>query len=150
LTRLYIRESLDYGKYMNRRLHAWAFARLQGRIEDKAEDAGVPVRYVHPQYTSKTCHSCKHIGYRPRQAEFKCTNPDCHVSTFQADINASANIARRVDPWGESLLWKQAGDDSPQDGSGCDTATTQCEQSETPSQMTLTPFQESEPTASDD
>jgi IS605 OrfB family transposase len=146
----YIRESLDYGKYMNRRLHSWAFARLQGRIEDKAKDAGIPVRYVHPQYTSKTCHSCKYIGYRPRQAEFKCKNPECHVSTFQADINASANIARRVDPWGESLPWKQAGDDSPQDGSGCDTATTQCEQSETPSQMTLTSFQESKPTASDD
>jgi len=146
----YIRESLDYGKYMNRRLHSWAFARLQGRIEDKAKDAGIPVRYVHPQYTSKTCHSCKYIGYRPRQAEFKCKNPECHVSTFQADINASANIARRVDPWGESLPWKQAGDDSPQDGSRCDTATTQCEQSETPSQMTLTTFRESKPTASDD
>jgi len=146
----YIRESLDYGKYMNRRLHSWAFARLQGRIEDKANDAGIPVRYVHPQYTSKTCHSCKHIGHRPRQAEFKCKNPECHVSTFQADINASANIARRVDPWGESLPWKQAGDDSPQDGSGCDTATTRCEQSETPSQMTLTAFQESKSTASDD
>ncbi|RLM83738.1 transposase [Halobellus sp. Atlit-38R] len=146
----YIRESLDYGKYMNRRLHSWAFARLQGRIEDKAKDAGIPVQYVHPQYTSKTCHSCKHIGYRPRQAEFTCKNPECHVSTFQADINASANIARRVDPWGESLPWKQAGDDSPRDGSRCDAATTQCEQSETPSQMTLTPFQESKPTAGND
>ena len=146
----YIRESLDYGKYMNRRLHTWAFAQLQGRIEDKAKDAGIPVRYVHPQYTSQTCHSCKHVGYRPRQAEFNCKNPECHVSTFQADINASANIARRVDPWGESLPVKQGGDDSPRDGSGCDTATTQCEQSETPSQMTLTPFRESKPTASDD
>ncbi len=127
----YIRESLDYGKYMNRRLHSWAFARLQGRIEDKARDAGIPVRYVHPQYTSKTCHSCKLIGYRPRQAEFKCKNPDCHVSTFQADINASANIAHRVNPWGESLPWKQAGDDSPQDGSGCDTATRQSQERDT-------------------
>ncbi len=121
----YIRESLDYGKYMNRRLHAWAFARLQGRIEDKARGAGIPVRYVHPQYTSKTCHSCQRIGYRPRQAEFKCKNPDCHVSTFQADINASANIARRINPWGESLPWKPVGDDSPRDGRGCDTATRQ-------------------------
>ncbi|WP_336360149.1 transposase [Haladaptatus sp. ZSTT2] len=137
----YIRESLDYGKYMNRRLHSWAFARLQGRIEDKAKDAGIPVRYVHPQYTSKTCHSCKHIGYRPRQAEFTCKNPECHVSTFQADINASANIARRVDPWGGRLPWKQAGDDSPQDGSGCDTATVHRETS-APAQMTLTTYQD--------
>jgi IS605 OrfB family transposase len=127
----YIRESLDYGKYMNRRLHSWAFARLQGRIEDKAKDAGIPVRYVHPQYTSKTCHSCKYIGYRPRQAEFKCKNPECHVSTFQADINASANIALRVDPWGESLPVKKVGDDSPRDGSRSDTATRQSHERDT-------------------
>ncbi|WP_436926221.1 RNA-guided endonuclease TnpB family protein [Halosimplex amylolyticum] len=146
----YIRESLDYGKYMNRRLHSWAFARLQDRIEDKARDAGIPVRYVHPQYTSKTCHACQHIGYRPQQAEFECKNLECHVSTFQADINASANIARRVDPWGESLPLKPAGDDSPQDGSRCDTATTHRETSGIPSQMTLTAFQESKPPASND
>jgi len=54
----YIRERLDYGKYMNRRLHSWAFARLQGRIEDKATEAGIPVEYVNPAYTSQTCHSC--------------------------------------------------------------------------------------------
>jgi IS605 OrfB family transposase len=146
----YIRESLDYGTYMNRRLHAWAFARLQGRIEDKAKDAGVQVRYVHPQCTSQTCHACKHVGYRPWQPEFKCKNPECHVSTFQADINASANIARCVNPWGESLPWKPAGDASPQDGSRSDTATTQYEQSEIPSQMSLTTFQESKSTPSDD
>jgi IS605 OrfB family transposase len=36
----YIRERPGYGKhkYMNRRLHSWAFARLQGRIEDKATE----------------------------------------------------------------------------------------------------------------
>jgi len=97
----YIRERLDYGKYMNRRLHSWAFARLQGRIEDKATEAGIPVEYVNPAYTSQTCHSCHRIGRRDSQAEFRCPNDDRHVSTFQADINASANIARRVDPWGE-------------------------------------------------
>jgi len=32
----YIRENLDYGVYMNRRLHGWAFARLTDRIKDKA------------------------------------------------------------------------------------------------------------------
>ncbi len=47
----------------------------------------------------------------------------------------------------ESLPWKQAGDDSPQDGSRCDTATTHREQS-VPAQMTLTTYEESKPTAS--
>lgn len=47
-----IRESLDYGEYMNHRLHSLAFARLQGRIKDKATEAGIPVEYVNPEYTS--------------------------------------------------------------------------------------------------
>lgn len=119
----FIRENLDYGKYMNRRLHSWAFARLQGRIDDKAVEDGIPVRYVNPAYTSKTCHSCKHIGYRPRQAEFRCSNTECWVGEYQADINAAAKIAQRLDPWGESVPWKSALDDSPRDGSPCDRAT---------------------------
>lgn len=88
----YIRERLDYGKYMNRRLHAWAFARLTGRIEDKALDAGIPIRFVNPVYTSKTCHVCGHIGRRGSQAEFKCTNPECWVTEYQADINAVVGL----------------------------------------------------------
>ncbi|WP_143420322.1 IS200/IS605 family accessory protein TnpB-related protein, partial [Halorubrum lacusprofundi] len=95
----YIRGRLDYGKYMNRRLHSWAFARLQGRIEDKATEAVIPVEYVNPAYTSQPCHSGHRLGRRASPAEFRCPDHDCHVSTFQADINASANIARRVDPW---------------------------------------------------
>jgi putative transposase len=119
----YVRESLDYGRFMNRRLHAWAFARLRNRIEDKAAEARIPVVFVNAAYTSQTCHACGHVGHRCSQAEFRCTNSECWVSTYQADINAAANIARRVDPWGESLPWKSAGDDSPQDRSGSDTAT---------------------------
>jgi len=111
----YIREQLDSGTYMNLRLHGWAFARLTDRIEDKAADAGIPVRFVNPAYTSQTCHICGHIGRRGSQAEFRCTNGGCWVTEYQADINAAANIAGRLDPWGELAL-KPAGDDSPQDG----------------------------------
>jgi putative transposase len=118
----YIGERLDYGKYMNRRLHAWAFARLAGRIEDKARDTGIPVRFVNPAYTSQTCHACGHLGYRRRQATFRCTNDGCWVTEYQADINAAANIAGRLNPWGESLSLKLTDDDTPQDGSTCDSA----------------------------
>jgi len=137
----YIRENLDYGKYMNRRLHGWAFARLTDRIKDKAADVGIPVQFVNPAYTSKTCHACGHIGRRGSQAEFRCTNSECWVTEYQADINAAANIAGRLDPWGESLPWKPAGDDSPQDRSGCDTATGHHMPSPKPGQTTLVAFQ---------
>ncbi|AXR81822.1 RNA-guided endonuclease TnpB family protein [Natrarchaeobaculum sulfurireducens] len=134
----YIRENLDYGKYMNRRLHSWAFARLTDRIEDKALEAGIPVEFVNPRYTSQTCHACGHIGSRGSQSEFKCTNVECWVSEYQADINAAANIANRFDPWGESVPWKLERDDSPRDGSTLDSATAHRESSARPAQTTLT------------
>ncbi|QLG49797.1 RNA-guided endonuclease TnpB family protein [Natrinema halophilum] len=135
----YIRESLDYGSYMNRRLHAWAFARLQGRIEDKAREAGISVEYIRPEYTSQTCHACGHIGSRNGD-DFRCTNDDCHITVFHADLNAAANIAGRVDPWGESLSWEPTGNDSPRDGSARDSATVHRETSEKHSQMRLTAY----------
>ncbi|WP_435348621.1 RNA-guided endonuclease TnpB family protein [Haloarchaeobius sp. HRN-SO-5] len=135
-----IREGLDYGKWMNRRLHTWAFARLTGRIEDKALDAGIPVRKVNPAYTSQTCHECGHIGSRSSQAAFRCTNDECWVTEYQADINAAANIAGRLDPWGESLPLNTAGDDSPQDGSACDSTTGHRETSRNPRQTTLSEY----------
>ena len=143
----YIREDLDYGEWMNRRLHAWAFARLQQRIEDKAQETGLPVSYIRPEYTSQTCHECGHIGYRNGD-EFRCTNDECWVSEYHADINAAVNIADRHDPWGESLPLKPAGDDISRDGSACDSATTHRGTSEEPSQMTLSVFHGSEPSAS--
>ncbi|RQH00966.1 RNA-guided endonuclease TnpB family protein [Natrarchaeobius oligotrophus] len=136
----YIREQLDYGKFMNRRLHAWAFGRLQGRIEDKASEAGIRVEYVNAAYTSQTCHACGHLGHRESQAEFTCTNDDCHVTEFQADINAAANIAGRVDPWGESVPWEPERNDSPRNGSAGDSATVHRETSEKSSEMTLAAY----------
>jgi len=130
-----IREDLDYGEWMNRRLHAWAFARLQQRIEDKAREAGLPVEYVRPEYTSQTCHECGHIGHRNGD-EFRCQNDECWVSEYHADINAAVKVADRLNPWGESLPLKPAGDDIPRDGSACDSAATPTEQS-LPRQMTL-------------
>ncbi|WP_433633350.1 RNA-guided endonuclease TnpB family protein [Halomicrococcus sp. NG-SE-24] len=144
----YLRDNLDYGKWMNRRLHNWAFARLQGRIEDKARDAGIPVKYVPSAYTSKTCHACGHLGSRSAHAEFYCTNEECWVSEYQGDINGAANIANRLDPWGESLPVKSAGDDLPRDGSACDSTTEHQDASRKPRQMTLSAY--SSETSSDD
>ena len=124
-----LQENLDVGPHLTQRLHAWAFDRLQTRLADKAADAGIPVRYVDPAYTSQICHVCDHIGTRPAQAEFRCTNGDCWVSVYQADINAAANIAGRLDPWGESCPWNSASDDTPRSGRTRDCATGPREQS---------------------
>ncbi len=96
-----IRENMDYGSYMNRRLHGWAFAKLHSQITYKAQERGIEVSTVNPRNTSKECHACKEVGSRRHQATFSCTNNDCWVSTYQADINGALNIADRY-PAGES------------------------------------------------
>ena len=136
----YIREHLDCGTWMNRRLHNRAFARLQGRIEHKATEAGIRVEFVNAAYTSQTCHACCRLGRRTEQAEFMCPHDDCHISEFQADINAAANIASRANPWGESVRWEPGRDDSPRDGSACDSAIVHRETSPSPGQMTLAAY----------
>ncbi len=142
-----IREDLDYGKWMNRRLHNWAFRRVQDAIERKATELSIPVVYVHPHHTSQTCHACNQLGYRNGD-EFRCTTDDCWVTEYHADINAAVNIAERLDPWGESLPVKSAGDDISRNGRTCDSAMTPAEESP-PGQMTLGRYVESEPTSSD-
>jgi putative transposase len=118
----YIRENLDYDAFMNRRLHGWAFAKLHAQIQYKAEEVGVPVATVNPRNTSRECHVCGETGTRPQQATFRCTNDECWVGEYQADVNAALNIADRYRS-GESQPQtdqdsgqKTAGDDSATDG----------------------------------
>ena len=75
-------------------LSSWAFAQLGSFIGYKARRAGVPVVYVDPAWTSRTCADCGHTGRRNRvsQALFICRG--CGV-VAHADRNASRNIAAR-------------------------------------------------------
>jgi putative transposase len=75
-------------------LSSWAFAQLGSFIGYKARRAGVPVVYVDPAWTSRTCADCGHADKRNRvsQAVFTCRG--CGV-VAHADRNASRNIAAR-------------------------------------------------------
>jgi putative transposase len=75
-------------------LSSWAFAQLRSFIGYKARRAGVPVVYVDPAGTSRTCADCGHADRRNRvtQAMFICRG--CGV-VAHADRNASRNIAAR-------------------------------------------------------
>jgi IS605 OrfB family transposase len=90
-----IRENMDYGEYMNRRLHGWGFAKLHAQICYKAVEGGIPVETVNSRNTSKACHACGEHGSRPRQATFRCSNDGCWVGEYQADVNGAINIADR-------------------------------------------------------
>src|SRR5439155_13664376 len=53
-----IRDRLTVRKSQSATLHSWSFDDLQQKIRYKARRAGVPVVYVDPRNTSRTCPDC--------------------------------------------------------------------------------------------
>ena len=76
-------------------LHSWSFHQLRQFIEYKARLAGVPVVYVDPRNTSRTCPGCGCVDERnrPNRDTFRCTA--CGLAG-PADSVAAGNIARRA------------------------------------------------------
>ena len=86
-----IREGAKVHSSQRRERFSWAYAQLQQFIVYKAKLAGIPVLWVAPDYTSKTCSKCLNMSdrNRPTQAWFKCVN--CGFC-WHADDNAAENI----------------------------------------------------------
>lgn len=80
---------------------SWSFAQLGQFVAYKARKAGVPVVYVDPAYTSRTCAECGHIdrANRVSQAWFACRS--CGF-VDHADRNGSRNIRARTEE-----LWRR-------------------------------------------
>jgi len=78
------------GKRMNYWISNWSFYQLQSFIQYKAERKGIMVDRVKPNYTSQICHRCGQLGSRSSQGCFSC---HCGLSNFNADLNASRNLA---------------------------------------------------------
>jgi putative transposase len=96
-----IRERVRLRKPQRATHSSWSFAQLGAFIAYKARKAGVPVVYVDPAYTSRTCAECGHIdrANRVSQAWFACRN--CGF-VDHADRNGSRNIRARA--W---ELWRR-------------------------------------------
>lgn len=73
-------------------LKDWTHYDLRAKVENKAEELGIKVIFVDPQYTSQRCSRCGHIDKKNRltQARFICT--ECGFDE-NADYNASQNLA---------------------------------------------------------
>jgi IS605 OrfB family transposase len=70
-----MRDDIEYGTRMNRRLHSLPFAKLRDFISYKAAWTGIPSADVDPSYTSQRCPrtECRHTTRGNRHKErFKC------------------------------------------------------------------------------
>lgn len=82
----------------NKFLRDWTYYDLRQKVEYKAKELGIEVRFVNSQYTSQRCSKCGHIdsANRPKeekgQAYFKCTQCGFEAN---ADYNASLNLATK-------------------------------------------------------
>lgn len=74
------------------RFGKWAFDQLRQFIEYKAKLAGIPIIFIDPRNTSRTCSVCDFVSKSNRKSQsiFSC----CHCGhTMNADHNAAINIA---------------------------------------------------------
>ncbi|MCG1004103.1 MULTISPECIES: RNA-guided endonuclease TnpB family protein [Halobacterium] len=86
-----MRDSIDYGTRMNRRLHHLPFRALQHYTSYKAAFEGIPTAWINPEYTSQRCPMCRHTERANRNKKrFKCK--DCGHQDH-SDRGASINIA---------------------------------------------------------
>jgi IS605 OrfB family transposase len=86
-----MRDSIDYGTRMNRRLHHLPFRTLQFYTSYKAAFEGIPTGWIDPYKTSQRCPMCGHTERANRNKKrFKCR--DCEHQDH-SDRSASVNIA---------------------------------------------------------
>ena len=90
-----IRNRVTVRKAQRRSLHTWNFGLLRMFVDYKAKIAGVPVVFVDPRNTSRTCPSCGHVSKanRPTRDNFRCES--CGFAGA-ADYIAAMNIAFRA------------------------------------------------------
>lgn len=86
-----IRETAKQRKKQRGKFHNWGFYQLRQFIEYKAEAKRIPVLFVNPRNTSKTCSHCGHISPRNRKSQSLFICESCGIG-LNADYNASQNI----------------------------------------------------------
>lgn len=84
-----IKNSKKCGRYVQK--SNWAFFQLETYIKHKSSLHGIPIIYVNPAYTSKTCSRCGSINDVPGK-RFVCEN--CGHKDHR-DSNASFNIGTK-------------------------------------------------------
>jgi len=91
-----IRDRVRVRKSQRRELHGWSFFQLRQFVAYKAALYGVPLVFVDPRNTSRTCPACGHIAKENRRTQdsFLCVSCGC---AGRADHFAAICIGRRAD-----------------------------------------------------
>lgn len=66
-----IRDSIDYGKKANQKLHQWAFGQITFLLKYKFAMKGILMKFETEEYTSQTCPICNH-RHKPNNRNYKC------------------------------------------------------------------------------
>lgn len=83
-----------FGREMRWQMGNWAFDQLKGFVVYKARRAGVPLTFVDPRNSSRTCSCCGNCdkANRKSQAQFLCLSCGFQAN---ADENAALNLEAR-------------------------------------------------------
>ena len=91
----HIRQSIDYGKKVNQKLHQWAFGKITEMITYKAKAVGIEVDSQDESYTSQTCPQCGHRK-KPNKRAYSC--PKCKWHGHR-DVVGASNILTKYQGW---------------------------------------------------
>lgn len=91
----FICDRIRVRKSQRRILHSWAFSDLQGKIAYKSRLIGIPVTFVDPRNSSRTCPACGHTAKANRKTRDTFACEACGF-TDDADTNAARIIAGRA------------------------------------------------------
>ena len=94
-----MRDSIDYGTRMNRRLHHIPFRALQYYTSYKASFEGIPTAWINPEYTSQRCPMCRHTERANRNKKrFKCRSCGHQDHSDRgASVNTAVKGAKKLD-----------------------------------------------------
>ncbi len=89
------RTSVLSSRSFRRRLSSWPRAELHRQLAYKAQDRGVPIRWVDPYLSSRTCPKCGEVSERRRRVG---TRFDCAKCGWSLDrqLNAGLNLGLTV------------------------------------------------------
>ena len=91
----HIRQSINYGRKANQKLHQWAFAKITEMITYKAKAVGIEVDTEDEAYTSQTCPSC---GHRKKHSKRFYSCSKCKWEGHR-DVVGASNILTKYQGW---------------------------------------------------